>query len=63
MILRLGKRLTIDGNFVRAGRWEIILVPRPYAAVACHSWIAVRRLNRHTYVFLGPRVLTIRRRR
>lgn len=61
MVLNLGKRLMIDGNFLRIGRWELILVPKVYAPISTDESFAMRKMGRSTYVYLGPRVLTIRR--
>lgn len=61
MVLNLGKRFAIDGNFLRIGRWELIFVPRPYAPIAIDAAMAIHKMARSTYVYLGPRVLTIRR--
>jgi len=63
MNLYLGQLLTIAGNFMRVGHFELALVPRPHAAIACAQQFAFHRIGRHTFVFLGPRVLTIRQSR
>ena len=61
MILNIGKRFAIDGNFLRIGRWEIIFVPRTYAPIASDALLAIQKMARQTYIYLGPKVLTIRR--
>jgi hypothetical protein len=61
MTLRLGKHFAIDGNFLRLGAWELVLVPRLYAAIGAEHLLAVHKMARSTYVYLGPRVLSIRR--
>jgi hypothetical protein len=63
MNMSLGRLFAIDGNFMRVGDFEMSLVPRPHAAIACAQQFALHRIGRHTFVFLGPRVLTIRQSR
>jgi hypothetical protein len=60
MNMQLGRLFAIDGNFLRVGDFEVFLVPRTRAAIACANQFALHRIGRHTFVFLGPRVLTIR---
>lgn len=60
MILRLCKRFAVHGNFIRVGNREVILVPRVHAVIRCAKLFAVHQIGRYTFIFLGPRVLTIR---
>lgn len=61
MTFRFGKSFAIDGNFLRIGGWELVLVPRLYAAFGAERLLAVHKMARSTYVYLGPHVLSIRR--
>ena len=61
MIVRLGKRFYMDGNFLMIGQWEIIFIPRVYAPISSTKWLGSYREGRTSYMFMGRRVLTITR--
>jgi hypothetical protein len=60
MLLYLGKRFAVDGTILRIGLWELILMPRPYEAVASARWVAIHKLGPYICIFLGRRALVIR---
>ncbi len=61
MVIKVSSRFLIDGNYLRVGQWEFILVRRIAAAIGSTKWFDARKKWQITYLFIGPRVLTISR--